>query len=276
MHLFWHRFIVPMADLIDMDAIVEIGSENGDGTEKVARYAAERNAVFHTIDPAPLYDVEDVKARFGETIQIHKSLSLEALPNIGHFNLALIDGDHNWYTVYNELKCIADQHADLKEKDFPLLFFHDISWPYGRRDLYYDVSTIPEEYRHPARRAGITPGRNELVDGRGLNPELLNAEHEGGEKNGVLTAIDDFMEENKGVFDLLSIPISYGFGVMATKARLKANRNLRDKFTYWRSVDGLHEIIRTAEHFRNVLAVVMQSKMREYEANERAPATDNA
>ena len=64
---------------------------------------------------------------------------------------ALIDGDHNWYTVYNELKLLA---ATAREADaaLPVLVLHDVGWPYGRRDLYYAPEQIPEEYP-PALRA---------------------------------------------------------------------------------------------------------------------------
>ena len=37
----------------------------------------------------------------------HRDLSLDVLDRCGAFDVALIDGDHNWYTVYNELRVLA-------------------------------------------------------------------------------------------------------------------------------------------------------------------------
>ena len=59
---------------------------------------------------------------------------------------ALVDGDHNWYTVYNELKMLAATARDAGAP-LPLLIMHDVCWPYGRRDLYYAPERIPEEFR---------------------------------------------------------------------------------------------------------------------------------
>ena len=93
--------------------------------------------------------------------------------------------------MYHELHAIQQRAAELKLA-FPLIFLHDIDWPYGRRDLYYDPSTIPAEFRHRYAKKGIAPGRSELLDSGGFNLHLDNATHEGGPRNGVLTAIEDF------------------------------------------------------------------------------------
>lgn len=252
-----------MADAADVKSIVEIGSEYALGTRQVANYALEKGGVVHAIDPAPSCNVEDLKKTYGEALIFHEALSLEALPKIGAFDLALIDGDHNWYTVYHELKAIAENHAGLPEEAFPMLFFHDTGWPYGRRDLYYDIDTIPEAYRHPTQRAGIIPGEAELVDGQGLNPDLLHAVHEGGARNGVRTAIDDFIEESKIAFDCLFMPMLFGFGIVIARARLEKNPGLWKMFNYWGSAEGLTEASYIAEHFRNVCNVKLQAAERE-------------
>ena len=45
----------------------------------------------------------------------------------------------------------------------PVMILHDVAWPYGRRDLYYDPATIPEEFRQPYAQKGIAMGRSTLV-----------------------------------------------------------------------------------------------------------------
>ncbi|MEZ5167505.1 MAG: hypothetical protein R2695_13815 [Acidimicrobiales bacterium] len=38
----------------------------------------------------------------------HRALSLDALRHTPAFDVALIDGDHNWYTVYHECRLLAE------------------------------------------------------------------------------------------------------------------------------------------------------------------------
>ncbi len=68
-------------------------------------------------------------------------MSLEQLPLLEEIDAVILDGDHNWYTVYNELKLLSRQVDD--GRPYPLVLVHDIGWPYGRRDLYYDPDVDP-------------------------------------------------------------------------------------------------------------------------------------
>ena len=63
----------------------------------------------------------------------------------------MIDGDHNYYTVSEELRLIAERAGN---EQMPLLLFHDVSWPHGRRDDYFDPSQIPEDMRQPIAEGG--------------------------------------------------------------------------------------------------------------------------
>ena len=68
----------------------------------------------------------------------------------------IIDGDHNYYTVREELRLID---AGAGRGPLPLLAFHDVCWPLARRDTYREPERIPPEYRQPlVRRALIAPG----------------------------------------------------------------------------------------------------------------------
>ncbi|HEV2864293.1 MAG TPA: class I SAM-dependent methyltransferase [Pyrinomonadaceae bacterium] len=129
------------------------------------------------IDPCLGADLR-MKYRDDERVQVHKGISLEILQRIsGPFDCILIDGDHNWYTVYNERRTIEERGL-LRQGG--TIFFHDVSWPYGKRDMYYQPGLIPEEFIHPFRRDGS------------------NAVHEGGPRNGVLTAVEDFFNDRRG------------------------------------------------------------------------------
>jgi hypothetical protein len=71
---------------------------------------------------------------------------------------------------------------------------HDVGWPLGRRDTYADPGRIPSEYRQEtAARGLLVPGNPGLAQ-RGLYYERV-ATSEGGPRNGVLTALEDFLGE---------------------------------------------------------------------------------
>jgi hypothetical protein len=44
---------------------------------------------------------------------------------------------------------------------------HDVLWPYGRRDLYYEPERVPEEFRQPYEMKGIRPGTKQVLPAAG-------------------------------------------------------------------------------------------------------------
>ena len=151
----------------------------------------------------------------------HRDISHNVLPDLPPVDVALVDGDHNWYTVYHELKMLADV-ARSAGQPLPVLIMHDVLWPYGRRDLYYTPETIPEQFRHPYAQRGMRPGRSELVPegGGGVSPTLNNALVEGGPRNGVMTALEDFMAESDEHLRLVVLPIYFGLAIVVSEERL--------------------------------------------------------
>ena len=73
---------------------------------------------------------------------------------------------------------------------------------------------------HSSARNGILFGRNDLVESGGLNRRLDNARHEGGLKNGVLTAVEDFQKNFDRDLTLKLVPGFYGLGVLFDPAAL--------------------------------------------------------
>jgi hypothetical protein len=191
---FWDLIIEPVLSAAEAKTVVEIGAEKGLNTSRLGEWAAKHGASIHVIDPNPEFD-------FGAAGHLvnHNARSLEALPLIERPDAVLIDGDHNWYTVTEELR-LLERMSTL----WPVTFVHDIGWPYGRRDMYYEPESIPAEYRQPYARSGMVPGRSPLSpDGR--NAVLANATHEGGPRNGVLTAVEDFMDESVLELELFAV-----------------------------------------------------------------------
>jgi GT2 family glycosyltransferase/glycosyltransferase involved in cell wall biosynthesis len=220
MHWFLKLVILPLLDALDPKVIVEVGVEVGAVTRPLLAWAQEHDALLHCIDPDPNLNVDELLAEYGERLQFHREKSLSVLGELSAVDVALIDGDHNWYTVINELRAL-EQRAAEDERPAPLVLVHDIGWPYGRRDLYYDPQGIPEAHRHPHARQGIVLGQAEL--GIGLNDHLENAVVENTPANGVLSAVEDFVAGSDSDWQTWSVPGLNGLAIVATGELLAGN-----------------------------------------------------
>jgi len=166
MYRFW-PVTKQLLDAIDVSLVVEIGSDTGLQTRLLAEYCDTHRAQLHVIDPLPKYDVELFSKEFQTPPFFHLDTSISSLTKISAPSAVLIDGDHNYYTVRTELEILRDQ-ARHQGNALPLILLHDVCWPYGRRDLYYDPDTIPEEFLHPWRRAGLHPDKSEPDESEAL------------------------------------------------------------------------------------------------------------
>jgi len=213
MYLFWDSIIKPLFEVLRPREIVEIGADYGHNTRNILTYCKKTDSRAHIIDPQPKFDPEAFHKEYGDNFIFYQSLSLNALPLIDHMDAVLIDGDHNWYTVYHELKFIEKQ-CQQNEPFVPLVIVHDVGWPYGRRDMYYSPENIPEAFRMPYAKKGLDPDSADLIEKGGLNLHLCNAVCEHSLKNGVLTAVEDFIRESSQPLGLIIIPVFHGLGVL--------------------------------------------------------------
>jgi hypothetical protein len=138
--------------------------------------------------------------------------SLEALKDLPHAEVYVVDGDHNYYTVFNELTLIAAS-ARAAGGPFPLVICHDVGWPHARRDSYYAPERIPEAERQPVGDGGcVYPGDPDLHAG-GLIYRWP-AKQEGGPRNGVLTAVEDFLSGLDQELRFAVVPAFFGMGAI--------------------------------------------------------------
>jgi len=214
MNRMWDILMRPIIEAIGASYIVEVGSEKGTSTQNILEYCVENDAHMVAIDPFPQFDVDEFKEEYGDRFEIFSELSLSSLPLLKDYDVILIDGDHNWYTVYNELKIIE---RTFENKKFPLVFLHDVGWPYGRRDLYYDPDNIPAVYRQPYKKLGMYPGKAYLLEEGGLNRGYCNSIYQNNLRNGVLTAVEDFVKESELEFSFEHIDLYHGLGILHLK-----------------------------------------------------------
>ena len=140
------------------------------------------------------------------------------------------------------------------------MLLHDVLWPYGRRDLYYDPETVPAEFRQPYKQAGMRMDRKKLLPKGGLNPTMFNAEVEGGPRNGVMTAIDDWMAEHDRPLRLLVLPIYFGLAIVVEEERLQQQPEIAAALERLESREGKHDLLELGEDLR-LRAMVMQHNM---------------
>lgn len=248
---FWDPIIAPLVDAVAPQRIVEIGALRGDTTVRLLEQLGD-DAELHVIDPEPQFDPGEHERAFPGRYVFHRDLSLRVLATLSPVDLALIDGDHNWYTVSRELELLRTS-ARGAACPAPVLVLHDVAWPYGRRDGYYAPDQIPAEHRRPCARLGLERGNPELVDDGGLNRHIWNAEREGGPHNGVLTALEDFVASHHPEFRYVVLDLFVGLAIAADRERLAQSRALRDLF------DSLDAPETRAEIREQVEAVVQQA-----------------
>jgi hypothetical protein len=220
-HRHWQRLIRPLFDRVRPSVIVEVGSRGGLNTRHLLEYGRDHGAHVHVIDPEPIGNREEIADLLAAAGTVHRAISLDALPGLAA-DAVLIDGDHNWYTVFHELRTI--QATARLTARWPICLLHDVGWPYGRRDSYYVPERIPPEHRQPFARRGLAPGRSDLLLAGGFNRQLANALEEGGPKNGVLTAVEDFIAASSEPWKLAISPPFHGLGVLYLPPRMSADQ----------------------------------------------------
>ena len=237
----WEIAVAPVFEAAAPQRVLEIGALRGETTQLVLG-ALGPGAELHAIDPVPQFDADGWMEQNPGRFFFYRDLSLSVLPSLPPMDFALIDGDHNWYSVYNEL---TELRKTSRGAGVPLPVFalHDVAWPYARRDLYYAPETIPAEFRQEYAQQGMVRDAQRLVPNGGLNSHLCNAVLEGGPRNGVLTALEDFVAEHDEPLRMVVLPVHFGLALVAEEARLAATPGLSHALDRLESPEGLRKLV---------------------------------
>lgn len=224
MNLFWTPVLRPLLKAVNAHRVIEIGADAGRNSVRLARWCQSNGAFADIIDTEPGFDVADFDRTFEGVAKVHVAASLDVLGTLPPADVALIDGDHNWYTVFNEINLLLGTPEEPHPNP-PILVFHDTGWPWARRDAYYEPTRIPEEFRHPHARGQIAP------DEKGWTPDgvdlgLICAKQQGGPRNGVRTAIEDALAGRANQFETVSITAYFGLTILIPRQRLAASPDL--------------------------------------------------
>ena len=164
--------------VLNLRSISEVGIDRGLFSAWLIELTKKENITYKAIDPVV---PDSIKNLLNENEYIEKK-SIPFLKNVKKLDdLYFIDGDHNYYTVSNELRLIKEKSMNSK---LPVFIFHDINWPWGRRDFYYNINDIPPEHRNDStnkKSISIDNSETSNFGFRAGKGELL-AKKEGGEK----------------------------------------------------------------------------------------------
>ncbi|HWT06361.1 MAG TPA: class I SAM-dependent methyltransferase [Xanthomonadales bacterium] len=207
---FW-PLLEPVLDALAPRRICEVGVEDGAFAAQLLEWCRPRGCVYVGVDPAPADDVQQLAG-------LIRGASLEVLPRLEPCDAYFLDGDHNYHTVRGELDAIA-RGAQRNRDRGPLICVHDVGWPWGRRDMYYAPENIPEQHRHPfSNELGVVLHSEELVDGGLRDPgRYAIAFRAGGARNGVLTAVEDFLARSReagAAWEIVLVPAAFGLAVL--------------------------------------------------------------
>jgi hypothetical protein len=203
------EFLFGSLDAAGARSVIEVGSYEGEFTQLLLDWAEPHGARVVAVDPAPQPPLARLAEERGD-LDLIRATSFEALEGIELTDAIILDGDHNYFTVAGELRLIAQAAGD---GPLPLIIFHDVGWPHARRDSYTAIDALPPE----AIQDDIVAGGGLFPGDPGIRADGLPLWHcaarEGGPRNGVLTAIEDFLEGRDGL-RLVTIPSFFGLGVL--------------------------------------------------------------
>jgi cephalosporin hydroxylase/GT2 family glycosyltransferase len=270
MYPLWDDVVAPVIDAVEPRRIIEIGALRGETTTRMLGRVGSQ-CELHVIDPEPQFDPAEHERAFPGRYHFHRGLSLDVLPGLPSSDVVLIDGDHNWYTVHHELRLLEDTASEAGAP-LPVLVLHDVGWPYGRRDLYYEPDRIPEGFRQPWARAGMWPGRTQLAYMGGLNRHMANASREGGPRNGVMTALDDFVADCTRPLRVVVVPVFFGLAIVAETAVLDEHPQLAAFLDHLEGPEGQVALVELGERIRIDEAILTQAWLRnlEHDVHRRA------
>jgi predicted O-methyltransferase YrrM len=213
----FQHVILRAYDMLLPRSVLEIGSESGTLSQRLLDLCERDHGKLVVVEPLPAPALVEV-AEKNDTIEVVVGTSLAYLEQRGcEADFVLIDGDHNYYTVFNELSLIHE--AWQKAPKDGIIFLHDVGFPCARRDQYYNPETIPEHARQAYSYAhGVTLDGVGLIENGGFHGAgafAWSLKH-GGARNGVLTAVEDFLRAHQG-YCYRSIDAVFGLGAIAPK-----------------------------------------------------------
>ncbi|WED42829.1 glycosyltransferase [Legionella cardiaca] len=223
------ELILRILNHAQVKTIVVIGVEAGHFLKELCHYAVTVNGKVIAIDPT-LSDefIGQFTTDFTKYFEAFRGTSkFFFATNQGNRSWGttafLVDGDHNFATVSFELEAINNFY--LKNKTLPLIFLHDTGWPFGHRDLNYTQGVAPLNYTQAQATVGLGVGLEHPIPYKGSNFAICDASlalREGGEENGVMAAIEAFIQTYED-YTTWHVPLIFGLNIIIPKSLTSYN-----------------------------------------------------
>jgi hypothetical protein len=213
------EIVARVFDVIKPDTVIEVGVESGGASSMYLDHGA---SAVYCIEPAPS---EEMRGALGRNPNLHlvEAFSPAALSEVPVGDVYVVDGDHNYAIVRAEVDWILSNAPDA------VVVLHDLLWPCGRRDQYYNAAALDPAVVHPHGDDGPTVWHDEVTPAGfvGLG-QFTAAVEAGGERNGVLTAVEDALAADRGgAHELALIPAVFGLGIIFPTADAEKAEKLR-------------------------------------------------
>jgi hypothetical protein len=190
---------------LDKPKITEVGVFKGRFTQVLIEL--QRDGIVGDLDLIDTVFLNSTKAMLeeasknGAKLTCHEKTSIEALENIQHMDVCFLDGDHNFETVSTEL-------IICQERQVPIVFLDDTSWPCSRWDTAYDLANLKDQSKFES--GGLTPFSDKVEKHYSLQFEHSRYEYG---KTGVLTALESFLDKHRN-YRVVSLAGYYGLSIL--------------------------------------------------------------
>ena len=214
------------------------------------------NTKYVGVDPSLSLQCKDEIERAGGEVICEPSVP-DGITKAGPCDVYFIDGDHNYLTVKSELDKIFSFERSCE--DSPLIVLHDVCWPTDRRDSYHYPSYMKDVDIHENSAVlGVHPKTTNLIASHGMMAtQTYRFRNEyGGKENGVLTAVEDFIEQTDFCDTFTIVPGIFGVGFLYSSKTL--NKQQKDCMRFFENAAVLfNDYISTLEYNRiDLLSVI--------------------
>ena len=201
MYSYYNLDIIPIIlNRFKVNHVIISGLDDKSTINLILEYCDNNNASYTAIDFKDNFDKEFIH-----------DYTLNILPDLRDYDAIFLNDDPNWYTVYNELNIIHKNNLE-----FPLVFICHNLFPHKRRDSYINPDIIPQEFRNEFSKK-LEYSNVSIQDG------FYHAINENTPKNGVLTAINDFLTENPSI-GIMEIKLLNGITILYPKNNISKIR----------------------------------------------------
>lgn len=159
--------------------IVHCGIRNESVHRSLLQYCSQHNIHVHSADNNPECDTQKIQRDF-PSWTVSKDFGINVIPRIKECDMIILDEDANWFTTYQTILGIYHHICAQDLHKFPVVLLHNTGNPYGYRDHYRHIDSIPLAYRQASHEV-IHKGHEALYE---RNPQ-----------NGVRKALEDFIHD---------------------------------------------------------------------------------